>query len=785
MRAGAALAAWVILVGLGLSLSEAAAALAAAGGNPLDTPPAFNALNRGINGGDVYKRADNRTGQLAWGEAYALEAYLVMYEATGDTAYLDILIDHADAVLAGRDSERGWTDYRGLSLPGWQAAGHYSIGEAVLRDAHGREALYLRVASTGNNHATRAHVAPVAGRAGFFDLRIENPENRYDHTFQGLSMDPADERYAVSALLASTLADPWGSVRLYAEDRRPEPARDGTPLAEGSFAFTPPPYLWPVHQGRITFPLISFARLVYEDPALQAVARYKERADAYIAATRAALELLEENWRENDEGEGWYVIPRGAPVWMDGVEEPHNHSLAVGRSIIQLAAVTGDPKWRDRAERLARTLHGDLRLLPGGGYTWPYWWSKGYAYRGWSPEDGVSLHTPALRPRPTASDVSHAAIDVEFAFLAFQNGIVFTEEDMERFARTVTENMLVLRPEGTPALTQYVDGSGAPSYYDDSVAARYLVLADWAPELVEAVERIYAAKGVRAYVGDLLGVARLNWARARREAGMGQDAPRISVRSPAPDLRETTRVRGLLPVELDVWAAPDRKIAGVTVAVNGRTIYDAGQAPAAGALVLDTFALSDGLHTLSVEAWDDRGALRRHRVLFTVHNRWERATELEPPVQTMFGLVDRTLIRERSPGWRHVAAGEEPRVPDRSRMVYEGTGPGFLVWQSLSPPDSAGEPEIEWFSFDLYAPYALASALERVIAVSVSADGGAWADVPYEIRLREDFGSWRRLEVAGTVPGGLSGRLLRFAVTPGGGDFALQLGAVRFGGLWR
>ena len=40
-----------------------------------------------------------------------------MYETYRDTCYLEKFIEHADSVLKQRDSERGVTDYRGLSLP--------------------------------------------------------------------------------------------------------------------------------------------------------------------------------------------------------------------------------------------------------------------------------------------------------------------------------------------------------------------------------------------------------------------------------------------------------------------------------------------------------------------------------------------------------------------------------------------------------------------------------------------------------------------------------------------
>lgn len=752
-------------------------------------PPVFNALIRELSGGHVMQPADNRTGKLAWGDSYVMESYLVMYESTGETTYLDLLIGHADAVLAGRDSERGWTDYAGRSLPGWQAAGHYSIGEVELPSVSGRSGMYLRVSSTGHNEKTGVHVEPTDTSRGLFDLRIVNTHNGYDHTFTNVSMDPDHERYAVRVLNASDLADPWGGVRLYAEDRGAadlEEVRSG--LAAGAFSMTPPPYHWPVHQGRITYPLITFARLVYEDPVLSGIPKYKERADAYIQATIAVLDFLEDEWRENESGEGWYVVSRGAPIWMDGADEPHNHSLSVGRSVIQLAAVTKDEKWRIRAEKMARTIHNDLQLLPNGSYTWPYWWSKGDAYHGWSPSDDVSSNTPALRPRPTPEDVSHGSIEVEFAHLAFENGIVFTETDMERLARTFMENILIPRSDGSMTLARFVDGSGTPSFYDDTVAARYLVLGAWDPGIYDAVLRIYSTKGLRAYAGDLLGVARLNWARSRREntavqegsAPLGTRAsPRLTLLNPAPGVHQLTRVSGNLPVELKVWAAPGREIERLSMSIGGEVIYRGENAPPPGELVVDTFALSDGAQTMDIVAVDNQGGRTTHSVTFVVSNRWGRQTPLDPPANTMFGLIDRTLIYERSDGWRHASKEEGVLFGDEGRMIYERQGPGHLVWES---PETKKRPEIEEFTLHLYVQ---GVRPEETLSVALSWEREHWTDVPYDVHVVDTSSQWQHLELSGDVQAPVGGRYLRVTVARDSGAGMVQLGSVRFGGLWR
>jgi hypothetical protein len=61
---------------------------------------------------------------IAWGESMVMRSYLLMYQATKDKHYLDLFTGHADSLLRRRDSERGVTDYRGLSLPAWRSGSY-------------------------------------------------------------------------------------------------------------------------------------------------------------------------------------------------------------------------------------------------------------------------------------------------------------------------------------------------------------------------------------------------------------------------------------------------------------------------------------------------------------------------------------------------------------------------------------------------------------------------------------------------------------------------------------
>ncbi|MFA7466638.1 MAG: hypothetical protein WCY82_00005, partial [Desulfotomaculaceae bacterium] len=95
----------------------------------------FNNLDT-VNNGNWQKDANNDSATLAWGESYVLDAYVTMYEATGDTYYLDKFITHGKGVLAQRDVSRGVSDYRGLKLPAWRNGSYTSNGQYAIFAVH-------------------------------------------------------------------------------------------------------------------------------------------------------------------------------------------------------------------------------------------------------------------------------------------------------------------------------------------------------------------------------------------------------------------------------------------------------------------------------------------------------------------------------------------------------------------------------------------------------------------------------------------------------------------------
>src|SRR5215472_761244 len=62
----------------------------------------FDQSDHALNAGRGYSESLNAKGELAWSESYMLMAYVDMYRATQDPAYLRRLTEHFDRLLQNR-----------------------------------------------------------------------------------------------------------------------------------------------------------------------------------------------------------------------------------------------------------------------------------------------------------------------------------------------------------------------------------------------------------------------------------------------------------------------------------------------------------------------------------------------------------------------------------------------------------------------------------------------------------------------------------------------------------
>lgn len=204
--------------------------------------------------------------------------------------------------------------------------------------------------------------------------------------------------------------------------------------------------------GMLTFPMLHAAYLAQRDPRLAA-----DYADVSRVAVREAIETLDafdDVWRDGPgAGEGYYKDFRGvdaarARVLMDGLRDgpdaglyvepydvlplPFNMQNAAGRSYVMLWLLTGEARFRQRAERLATFFRNRLRI-DGDAFVWAYGVHRG-------------IHD--------AEDTSHAGLNVEFVVLCHRAGLVFSDQDLARFAATAKRISF-----GANGLRSYIDGS--------------------------------------------------------------------------------------------------------------------------------------------------------------------------------------------------------------------------------------------------------------------------------------------------------------------------------------
>ena len=220
---------------------------------------------------------------------------------------------------------------------------------------------------------------------------------------------------------------------------------------------------WAVHTGMLAYPMAEFVRIVRSGgPELRG---YRDAAQGFVPQIEAALAEFDADWREGPRpGQGYYVFPGGAIL-------PNNQMNGPGRALFALADATGKAEYRARAGKLAAFFHSKLTYAADKDC---YFW----AYSQWKP-DG---------PPGSGEDVSHAAINAHFAYLAWQHRASFDDTDMQRLTRTVTRGVYL--GDGRFAATL---GGGAPNDGLTAQIGRWGFLARFDPRVETAICEYVAA----------------------------------------------------------------------------------------------------------------------------------------------------------------------------------------------------------------------------------------------------------------------------------------------------
>jgi hypothetical protein len=176
-------------------------------------------------------------------------------------------------------------------------------------------------------------------------------------------------------------------------------------------------YVWAVHTGMIVAPMARFAAVVRNDPRLKE--KWSKDAERLLKVAQEAVAVHDADFREGPGADEGYLH---SPYLKKHL--PLNMQNALARAWLAIDDATLTPKHRERVTRLAQFLKHRLRSMDDGSYVWAYW----------PPLEGAA---------DSFEDISHAAINVDFMGLCYEQGIVFTREDLGRLKQTLLQRVLL------------------------------------------------------------------------------------------------------------------------------------------------------------------------------------------------------------------------------------------------------------------------------------------------------------------------------------------------------
>lgn len=179
-----------------------------------------------------------------------------------------------------------------------------------------------------------------------------------------------------------------------------------------------------VHTGMIVYPMLDFLLLAREDADFRS--NYQAELESIQQSALESLAFHDRQWRDGPgEGEGHYRA-LNQEEGFDGKILPGNRLSAMGRALWCGYKLTGQAVYRDRALGIATYIKNRLTLAPDGAYYWPYQ----------LPEEPVK--EPAPKESVSGEDVSHGSLTMCLPILLAHEGLVFTDEDMQRLGKMVT-----------------------------------------------------------------------------------------------------------------------------------------------------------------------------------------------------------------------------------------------------------------------------------------------------------------------------------------------------------
>ncbi len=263
-------------------------------------------------------------------------------------------------------------------------------------------------------------------------------------------------------------------------------------------------------------PVVLMADVVLKTPSLQET--FGPRAEAYLGLAEQVFEKWDSRgcWRNVTAGGLWVVPPFGIDSqtgkWTegyarrdtDGFSNPANKQNHVACWLVAMHEVTKKPVYKERAEKWWRVMKSRMKTREDGkSFVWNYWDPAGpWDFK----DDGSARHWIGVHPNG-----GYYGIDVEGIVAAFEHGLVFTKEDMDRLIATNRDFMWNQQISG--ARFQRIDGGRPDSRWKDSPGVLWTSLAPYD----ETLRKVFLANHDPSSWG---GLSVTPWFLAREASGL-------------------------------------------------------------------------------------------------------------------------------------------------------------------------------------------------------------------------------------------------------------------------
>jgi hypothetical protein len=388
---------------------------------------------------------------LGWGEGGIITSYINMWEATEDTYWLGKISEHFHQIMASAsdvedDGYLSWYTTAYSTAIAWAERLHNvsnaEVGPEMQRIMDGKAANRC----TGHTYLIDFAESPERFRVIDWDIReVITDGVEYDGTeieitqIEPFTFEISGATHQGDRFLIRTMA--------------PEPTR------------------YAVHQGLFLYPVARFIEIVEQRSELHE--QYGDEAREFLQfINRNVFEMHERNWLDMGELGGTY---RNEPKLTERAPNrvlPHNQYAELARVWLVLQDVEGaHPLMAQRAEQMVRYFKNHVYLDEESD---AYYWR----YSNWI-EFGEPGHYFAADRYETTG---YGNIDVKLVVEAARRGILFTDEDMQRFVNTWLRVMWN-QDEDNPRMAERVDGTGA--FRSSPLATGWAQLSQWDPKVYE------------------------------------------------------------------------------------------------------------------------------------------------------------------------------------------------------------------------------------------------------------------------------------------------------------